>query len=211
MKLNTNNGSAPGRTPARVDGAAGVSDVMSIRDLDPADRNWASEVITAHFGSTVMVSSGTLKDTSTLPGLVAEAEGIRVGLLVYAVSGPKCEIVALVATQVRRGIARRLVEALESHGRQAGWKRLTAVTTNDNSGAIAFYQATGWQMVALHKGAVSDARRLKPTIPLAAPNGTPIEDELEFERSLSIADLSRATNSDPKPASATGCSNKCDV
>jgi hypothetical protein len=66
-------------------------------------------------------------------------------------------------------------------------------------------------MVALRKGAVNDARRLKPAIPLAASDGTPIEDELEFERALPVSDLSHLAHSDLKPTPATGCSNKCDV
>jgi hypothetical protein len=37
-------------------------------------------------------------------------------------------------------------------------------------------------VVAVHEGAVDRAREtLKPEIPLAAPDGTPIRDELELE------------------------------
>ena len=36
-------------------------------------------------------------------------------------------------------------------------------------------------LVATHCGAVKEARRLKPQIPAFGPDGTPIEDELEFE------------------------------
>jgi hypothetical protein len=58
------------------------------------------------------------------------------------------------------------------------------VTTNNNADAIAFYQALGWQQVAVHAGAVDRARHLKPEIPALDERGRPIRDEIEFERLL---------------------------
>ena len=59
------------------------------------------------------------------------------------------------------------------------------VTTNDNGPAILFYRAVGWELVAVHKGAIAESRRLKPEIPEVGLGGVPIEDELEFELRLS--------------------------
>jgi hypothetical protein len=61
------------------------------------------------------------------------------------------------------------------------------VTTNDNRLAQQFYDALGWQQIAIHRGAVSAARRLKPEIPKCAKDGTPIEDEIEYELALGAA------------------------
>jgi hypothetical protein len=56
------------------------------------------------------------------------------------------------------------------------------VTTNDNAPAIRFYQRRGWDLVALHRDAVNESRRLKPEIPATGVDGIPIRHELEFER-----------------------------
>jgi hypothetical protein len=58
---------------------------------------------------------------------------------------------------------------------------LWLITTNDNRTALSFYRAIGWRQVAVHRGAMRESRRLKPEIPELAPDGTPIEDEIEFE------------------------------
>ncbi len=56
-----------------------------------------------------------------------------------------------------------------------------AELSNDNWEAIAFYEAVGWRKIAVHCGAVNNSRQLKPEIPKDGMNGTPIEDEIEFE------------------------------
>ena len=43
------------------------------------------------------------------------------------------------------------------------------------------------RLVAVHPGAVDDARRLKPSIPLIGEHGIPIRDELQFELELGAA------------------------
>jgi hypothetical protein len=58
------------------------------------------------------------------------------------------------------------------------------VTTNDNLGALRFYQRRGLRLVALHVGAVAESRRLKPSIPEVGHDGIPIRDELELELEL---------------------------
>jgi hypothetical protein len=59
------------------------------------------------------------------------------------------------------------------------------ITTNDNIDAIRFYQRRGMRLVAVHRDAVDDARRAKPSIPMIGEYGIPIHDELEFELQLS--------------------------
>jgi hypothetical protein len=55
------------------------------------------------------------------------------------------------------------------------------VTTNDNVDAIAFYLRCGWNLVAVHREALEESRRLKPEIPHVGEHGLPLRDELEFE------------------------------
>ena len=64
-------------------------------------------------------------------------------------------------------------------------KRLVVITTNDNIGAIRFYQKRGFDMVKLYRGALERSRKLKPQIPLIGENEIPLRHEIEFERKLS--------------------------
>lgn len=154
---------------------------MGIRPFDDTDRPWAAALISEHFGSTRVVSRGVLHDALQLPGLVAVADGAPVGLVLYRIVQDECEVVVLVAMQPRRGIGRALLLAVRQLAQRAGCTRLWLVTTNDNQGAQAFYQAQGMRQVAVHRGAVAQARAFKPDIPLIGENGIPIEDEVEYE------------------------------
>ena len=65
-----------------------------------------------------------------------------------------------------------------------GCSRTWLITSNDNVNAIRFYQRRGMRLVAVHRGAIDEARQLKPSIPLVGKHGIPIHDELEFELPL---------------------------
>jgi hypothetical protein len=67
----------------------------------------------------------------------------------------------------------------------AGCSRVWLITTNDNLHALCFYQRRGFQLVAVHRDAVSRSRKIKPSIPLIGANGIPIRDEIELEYLLS--------------------------
>ncbi|MDR9451476.1 MAG: GNAT family N-acetyltransferase, partial [Acidimicrobiia bacterium] len=103
------------------------------------------------------------------------------GVLQYQRSGNDIEIVILISTVRRQGVGRALVEAAQAMGREAGCHRLWLITTNDNQTAQAFWEAMEWSLVAVHWGAVREARKLKPEIPECGEGGTAIEDEVEFE------------------------------
>lgn len=154
---------------------------VKARELTADDRPWAEALVSDHVASPRVVSRGVLHDTRELPGLIAERDGIPVGLLQYHAAGRQCEVVVLIAVQRRRGVGRLLLRAAEAIATSHGCTRLWLVTTNDNRAAAEFYRAVGWRRVGVHRGAVREARRLKPEIPEFAADGTPIEDEIEFE------------------------------
>ena len=77
-----------------------------------------------------------------------------------------------------------MVSAVEGAARQAGCARLWLITTNDNIRALRFYQKRGMVLAALHRGALDESRRLKPSIPLVGMDGIPLRDEIEFELML---------------------------
>jgi GNAT superfamily N-acetyltransferase len=160
---------------------------VKVVPMDHSHRGWAGELMSEHFGSERVATRGRMFDTSALPGLVAIVDGMPNGFLVYALDGPECEIVALVSVIRRRGIARSLVQAVSALVSASNATRLVLVTTNDNTGAQAFYSAMGFRHGVTFVGAVSEARAFKPEIPLLGEGGVPIEDEFEYVLELTGA------------------------
>jgi GNAT superfamily N-acetyltransferase len=158
--------------------------MMQVRTLTDSDRDWAAALVTQYFASPVIVTRGICHDTRSLPGLVVQDEGMRLGLLQYCIVGMRCEVVVLIALRQRQGLGRLMLSELSSVMRIQGCRCLWLVTTNDNRSAQRFYAALGWREVAVHRGAVTAARKLKPEIPEYGQDGTPIVDEIEYEFSL---------------------------
>ena len=154
---------------------------MEIRPVKPSDRSWICQSVAKHFASARIVSRGVLRHADELSGLVALRDGARCGVLLYEVRAAECEIVVLVSRKPRAGVASELLTAVERLARGAGCRRLWLVTTNDNEAAIQLYENRGWSLKAVHAGAVTEARHLKPEIPLLGHDDVPIRDELEFE------------------------------
>jgi ribosomal protein S18 acetylase RimI-like enzyme len=141
-------------------------------------------VLTRSWGSTQVVSCGRLHDALELPGLVAGFDEERIGLLTWSVEGDECEVVTIDSLVQRRGVGRALLEAATEEAIALGCRRLWLITTNDNLPALRFYQRLGWDLVALHRGAVDEARQLKPEIPHVGLDGIALRHELELELSL---------------------------
>ncbi|MEO8246996.1 MAG: GNAT family N-acetyltransferase [Chloroflexota bacterium] len=157
---------------------------VRIRDLEPDDRAWADELLTAHQGSRLTARLGELLDPLELPGLVAEADGARVGLAtVHEAPGAGLELVTLHTTTPSSGVGTALLETVLQVAAASGHERLWLVTTNDNLEAIHFYLRSGMHVARVHPGAVDGDRALKPEIaPVNAQNGIPIRDLVELER-----------------------------
>jgi GNAT superfamily N-acetyltransferase len=146
----------------------------------PADFDWAVPMLTREWGAPAVVSRGVLRDPLTLPGFVARVDGEPVGLVTYRVAGDECEIVSINGY----GVGAPLLAAAVEAARRLGCRRAWLVTTNDNTRALRFYQRQGWDLVALHRDAVTAGRRLKPGIPALGLDGIPLRHELELELRL---------------------------
>lgn len=157
---------------------------VTIEPLTDDQRVWAHEVIEDNWGSTRMVSRGVLYDMTTFPGLVALLDDQRVGLLTYRIEARECEIMSLDSLVERQGVGTALLAAVAEIARAAGCQRLVLITTNDNTHAFRFYQRRGWRLCGVRVGAIDDARRLKPEIPLIGNDDIPIHDEIELEYCL---------------------------
>jgi len=151
-----------------------------ITPIGPADVDLALPMLTQAWGEPVVVSRGVLRDPLALPGFVARVDGEPVGLVTYHVTGDECEIVSINGY----GVGAALLDAAVEAARRLGCRRAWLVTTNDNTRALRFYQRQGWDLVALHRDAVTAGRRLKPGIPAVGLDGIPLRHELELELQL---------------------------
>ena len=157
---------------------------ITVRAAGPADREIVVSLLTGSWGGTVVVAHGVRYDAAELPGLIAWLDGGPVGLLTYVIAADGLEVVTLDAVVPRAGVGTALLAAGSATARAAGATRLWLTTTNDNLDALRFYQRRGLRIVAVHPGAVDEARVLKPTIPLIGDHGIEIHDELILERRL---------------------------
>lgn len=157
---------------------------IEVRPLDDGEREWSTPFLHAGWGEPGVVRRGELVDPTTLAGFVAFAEGERAGLATYAVRGGECELVTIDSLREGIGVGRALLDAVRQAAVEAGCRRLWLVTTNDNLRALGVYQRWGMELVAFRRDAVTESRKLKPSIPERAANGIPIKDELELELRL---------------------------
>ncbi|KGM32396.1 hypothetical protein P409_21665 [Inquilinus limosus MP06] len=146
----------------------------------PADREAVAAFLTAQWGSPQMALRGQLFDLRDFPAIVTEPFGR--GLATF---DPEAgELMSLDADPPGQGIGTALVEAVAAQLKARGHAAMLVTTTNDNLDALHFYQRRGFRLVAVRPGAVEEARRLKPSIPLVGFHGIPIRDEIELERPL---------------------------
>jgi GNAT superfamily N-acetyltransferase len=155
--------------------------VPSIHPVGPADRVWMEQEVTRRWGASIIVSRGVAHDVGVLPALMAELNGDRVGLVTYRIDGDEAELVSLDALERGQGVGSLLLDAVIRRATEEGCRRLWLVTSNDNLDALRFYQRRRMRIVAVHRGGVDDARRIKPSIPLLGEYGIATRDELELE------------------------------
>jgi GNAT superfamily N-acetyltransferase len=165
--------------------AMGSVDEIAIRPIRADDQEWIRSTLADAWGSTEVIGHGVRYDASTLPGLIAEARGRRVGLLTYDLTGTGLEVVTIDAVTPGAGVGTALLAAATQTARRAGAERLWLITTNDNLDALRFYQRRGLRIVAVTSDAVAESRRLKPSIPRVGAYGVELLDELTLELRLS--------------------------
>ena len=145
------------------------------------DRGWIVGLLTEHWGSTQIVTRGRLHQADELPGFMAFQGDDPVGLITYRIDGRECEIISLNSLREGIGIGTALLNAVREAAVSAGCRRFWMITTNDNQRAIRFYQKYGFTIAAIHRNALEQSRKLKPSIPLTGIDGIPLKDEIEME------------------------------
>lgn len=155
---------------------------MEVIEKGVSDEEWVESFMQENWRSTILVSRGVIHNTLDQPALIAKKGDENVGLLVYRkLDDEQIEILSIDATLQFQGIGTRLLNKLKEIAEQSGVKRIWLITTNDNLDALRFYQRRGFRITEVHRNAVVEARRLKPTIPLIGYFGIPIVDEIELE------------------------------
>jgi ribosomal protein S18 acetylase RimI-like enzyme len=153
---------------------------IEVRPATPADQQYVQESLTAAFHGSVVAAHDELIDASALPGAIAWDGGEHAGLLTYRIAGADWEVVSLAADRPGNGAGGALLRWAREAASAAGAARLWLVTTNDNVTALRFYQRNGYDLVAVHRDAVTRARALKPQIPDVI-DGIAVRHELELE------------------------------
>jgi len=158
---------------------------IQIVAVDPPAPVELRAFLTAAWHADFVVAHGERIQPARLPAFVA-MDGTRIaGHASYRVAGGTCELTSIVAEPRGRGIGSRLLDAVLAVAREAGCVSVWLTTTNDNLGALRFYQRHGFRLRALRPGAVDEARRsLKPQIPATGAFGIPLRDELDLKLDL---------------------------
>lgn len=156
----------------------------TIRPIIPADEESIAKILTEQWGDRLSVSRGKMLDAARLPGFIAEDNAAIIGLITLHFADGECEVVTINAFREGAGVGRGLLARAEQDCAQRGISRMWLITSNDNTEAMAFYQKCGWQLVAVHRNALTEARKLKPQIPLIGHHGILITDEVELEKIL---------------------------
>jgi ribosomal protein S18 acetylase RimI-like enzyme len=158
--------------------------VISVGPIERGDRPWVAGLLEGAFGGVTVARKGALIDAFVLPGFVATDGGRPVGLLTYDAVRGECEIVAIISAEKGRGIGRALMDAARDHAAAAGCHRLWLITTNDNVGALRFYQLWGMDLCAFYRHGARRSREVKPDLPERGADGIRLDHELEFELPL---------------------------
>ncbi|MGB1088425.1 MAG: GNAT family N-acetyltransferase, partial [Alphaproteobacteria bacterium] len=144
---------------------------MDIRETTATDRDFISAACSRAFASPYVISKGQKFHAPDLEGLITWVSDKPKAHITWVVTDGEMEITTLVTEDEGKGYAHPLMEAAKAHGTILGLRRIFLVTTNDNLHALRFYQKLGMRLCALHTGAVDEARKQKPEIPLTGQDG----------------------------------------
>lgn len=154
------------------------------RQLTPDDLPRLRQFWVEHWGGEIMITRGNIYRPEQLDGFVVEEDGEWIGLVTFIITGDECEITSLDSLREGKSIGSTLINKVVEEARKKKCRRVFLITTNDNLYALGFYQRRGFELVAVHRGAVNESRKIKPTIPMMGSNNIPLRDEIELEMVL---------------------------
>ena len=137
-----------------------------------------------HWGGEVMIIRGETYRPDQLDGFVVEEGDEWTGLITFICNDHEMEVTSLDSLREGLGLGTKLMNRVIDEARKHQCKRVVLITTNDNLNALGFYQKRGFELAAIHRGAVDEARKIKPGIPKIGAHGIPLRDEIELEMKL---------------------------
>ena len=158
--------------------------MISVRQLTVDDLPRLRAIWKENWGDEFVVAHCVIYYPDSLDGFVALDDDKWVGEITYTFSGNECEIVSLDSARQGMGVGTMLIHKVIEEAREKDCGRIFLITTNDNLNALGFYQKRGFELVAVHRGAINDSRKIKPGIPLIGANNIPLRDEIELEMIL---------------------------
>lgn len=153
---------------------------MVVRPVQEGDRPTVEWLTTQLWGAPEVVVHDDVFYPAALPGFIAERAGRIAGLVTFDVRPGLLEIVTINALEQQTGIGTLLIEAVRAEAKHRGCREITLTTTNDNIGALRFYQRRGFRLAAVRPGAVDRSRQRKPDIPRTGDFGIPLHDEIDL-------------------------------
>lgn len=158
--------------------------MISVRQLTVDDLPRLREFWKENWGDEFVVAHGVIYYPDTLDGFIALDGNEWIGEITYAFLENECEIVSLDSARQGMGVGTMLIHNVVEEARKKDCRRIFLITTNDNLNALGFYQKRGFELVAVHRGALDKSRKIKPGIPLMGANNIPLRDEIELEMIL---------------------------
>lgn len=155
-----------------------------ITEIKTEDKTLVASFISENWGSPIVVTKNKMHNSAELPGFIYKKEEKIIGLITYKIENDDCEIVTLDSKLENKGLGTSLINKVIDFSRKNTCKRIWAITTNDNTKAIRFYQKRGFEWNGFYKNAIKESRKLKPKIPEFGFDSIPIKHEIEFELKL---------------------------
>lgn len=157
---------------------------VKIECITEENRKLLIPFIKENWHDIMMVIKGEQVDISEEDGFcILDGQNVE-AVVTYRMKNNICEITLLHTAKQQCGIGTRLVQEVIKAAREKGADTITVVTTNDNIGAIAFYQKIGFDMEMLYRNSMDYVRKLKPTVPAIGDNNIPLRHEIEFAMHL---------------------------
>jgi len=167
---------------------------MNLRRLTPDDLPRLRQFWVEHWGGDFMVTRGRIYCPEQLEGFVVEDGAEWLGLLSFIIVEGELEVTSLDSLREGQGIGSQLLNQTIEEARARNCRRIFLITTNDNLNALGFYQRRGFELVTIHRNALTETRRLKPNIPMIGANNIPLRDEIELELTLEAQTRKQASN-----------------
>lgn len=151
-----------------------------ILPINDSFRPQVNQLIAEEWAGPVIVTKGTVHDTTNADGFISVDDGELTGYLLYTIENGQCEILVLHSLLKNHGIGSSLIKSVIQTAKENRCKCVWLITTNDNTHAIRYYQKFGFELTGVYLNALDESRKLKPSIPRLGNDGIPLKHEFEF-------------------------------